>query len=194
MPNNPRTTLIVLSAVAAGLLLLGQFVNWFQTSGSIPSGGAGTFTFEGGSFTFGFTPWAVSGSSSFGGGSESWMSGLGDEGSTWQTTLMAFAGPLMLVATVLAAVAILPMTQGRLGLSARLSIIGAVCAGVAVLSGFLFNYTQEGTYDIFFGVFIAIAGAVMAVVAGVMTRNAMAGNVPGPTTPTTRPTTRPPVQ
>ena len=179
MTPNKRTPLLVLYGIAAGCLLLAQFVNWFQVSF--------------GGFSAGFNAWTVNGSAGgFGSSSETWMSGLGDEGSTWQSTLMAFAGPLVLAGTVLAGLCIMTIMQNKVPQTRRLGTIAGICAAVATLFGFLFNYTQDGDgMDFYFGALFPIAGTVLAFVATGMLNSYTAGTVPGPTTPQSRPPVQP---
>ncbi len=178
MPQNKRTTLIVLSGLAAGFLLLAQFINWFETSAGSAFG----------SVSAGFNAWTVNFSAGgFGSTSESFIGNIGSDGSTWTSNLMGLTGLLVLAATVLAGIAILPLVQGKPALAGRLGIIAGACAATAFLFGFMYNYVGDSkpNLDLYFGIVFPLAGTVLAFTAATMTKAYGTGNVPGPTTPQT---------
>jgi hypothetical protein len=180
--KKPNPTLLVLFGAAALLLLVGQFIDWFRTSASA----------FGASFHAGFNAWSMGGGAGSFSGSRQWMSQIGEDGSTWQSVLMAFAGPILLVATALAVVGLVATVQTKGAAASKAGLWSGVGGAVACLFGFIMNYTSDGSsLDLYVGIFLVLAGTACAFTAGAMANSATVSQAPPASAPGTATRPRP---
>lgn len=161
MSQGKKITAIVLSAVAAVLLLGCQFLNWFGVGG-----------------VAGYGPWGVS----FLGISVSWFSIMSQLGGAWQPWALMGAGVLVTVGGVLAGLSIIPVVKMK---NRAAGLMGMLAGGIGLLglalglatfftggssgggsSGGSGNSPFAGGAGLEVGFFVAIAAAAVAFVGG----------------------------